>query len=217
MGYLLHKNPALVHSFELPFGKAHVFYPELAADRSEAALLLDIDPIGLVRRRLKGAEGGLHQYVNDRPYAASSFLSVAMSQVFGTAMGGRSKERQELADQPLQFDALVTALPCRGGTELLNRLFEPLGYLVEAKHYHLDERFPEWELARITQFGSGIAFGCKTCSRTSMSLSRSWTPRSITGSGKTKSTNCFAREKVGWRTTLNVTPSSHAISDSIEP
>ncbi len=144
MGYLLHKNPARVHTFELPFGKTYVFYPELAADRSEAALLLDVDPVGLVRRRSQSADGGLHQYVNDRPYAASSFLSVAMSQVFGTAMGGRSKERQELADQPLQFDALITALPCRGGTELLNRLFEPLGYAVEAKHYHLDDYFPEW-------------------------------------------------------------------------
>jgi 3' terminal RNA ribose 2'-O-methyltransferase Hen1 len=144
MGYLLHKNPTRLHSFELPFGKAHVFYPELGATHSEAALLLDVDPVGLVRRRSHGAESGLHQYVNDRPYAASSFLSVAMSQVFGTAMGGRSKERQELADRPLQFDALITALPCRGGAGLLNQLFEPLGYEVEAKHYPLDECFPEW-------------------------------------------------------------------------
>ncbi len=101
MGYLLHKNPARLQSFELPFGKAHVFYPELGATRSEAALLLDVDPVGLVRRRSHTTEGGLHQYVNDRPYAASSFLSVTISQVFGTAMNGRSKERQELADQPL--------------------------------------------------------------------------------------------------------------------
>jgi 3' terminal RNA ribose 2'-O-methyltransferase Hen1 len=144
MGYLLHKNPARLHSFDLPFGKAHVFYPELGAERSEAALLLDVDPVGLVRRRSQGTETGLHQYVNDRPYAASSFLSVAMSQVFGTAMGGRSKERQELADRPLEFDALITALPCRGGTELVNRLFAPLGYEIQAKHYHLDENFPEW-------------------------------------------------------------------------
>lgn len=144
MGYLLHKNPARLHSFELPFGKAHVFYPELGSTHSEAALLLDVDPVGLVRRQSKGADTGLHQYVNDRPYAASSFLSVAMSHVFGTAMSGRSKERQDLADQPLHFDALITALPCRGGTELLRSLFEPLGYEVEAKHYELDEHFPEW-------------------------------------------------------------------------
>ena len=144
LGYLLHKNPSRVHSFELPFGKAHVFYPELSETRSEAALLLDVDAVGLVRKRSQAAELGLYQYVNDRPYAASSFLSVAISQVFGTAMGGRSKERQELADQHLQFDALITALPCRGGTELLSKLFVPLGYQIEAKHYHLDEHFPEW-------------------------------------------------------------------------
>lgn len=144
LGYLLHKNPSRLHSFELPFGKAHIFYPELGATRSQAALLLDVDPVGLVRRGRQGADSDLHQYVNDRPYAASSFLSVAMAQVFGTAMGGRSKERQELADEPHLFDALITALPCRGGTGLLNRLFEPLGYEIEAKHYHLDEHFPEW-------------------------------------------------------------------------
>jgi 3' terminal RNA ribose 2'-O-methyltransferase Hen1 len=144
LGYLLHKNPARVHTFELAFGKAHVFYPELGAARSEAALLLDVDPVGLVRRRSHAGDAGLHQYVNDRPYASSSFLSVAMAQVFGTAMQGRSKERQELADQPLAFDAMITALPCRGGTELLERLFRPLGYEIEAKHYHLDEHFPEW-------------------------------------------------------------------------
>lgn len=144
LGYLLHKNPSRVHSFELPFGKAHVFYSELGRSRSEAALLLDVDPVGLVRKRSQAPDAGLHQYVNDRPYAASSFLSVAISHVFGTAMGGRSKERQELADQPLSFDALITALPCRGGSNLLNKLFEPLGYRVEAKQYPLDEHFPEW-------------------------------------------------------------------------
>jgi 3' terminal RNA ribose 2'-O-methyltransferase Hen1 len=144
MGYLLHKNPARLHSFELAFGKAHVFYPEAGATRSEAALLLDVDPVGLVRRSSPGDQTGLYQYVNDRPYAASSFLSVAIAQVFGTALSGRSKERQELAERPLEFEALITALPCRGGTTLLKRLFEPLGYDVEAKHYHLDEQFPEW-------------------------------------------------------------------------
>ncbi len=144
LGYLLHKNPSRLHSFELPFGKAHVFYPERGENHSEAALLLDVDPVGLVRGRSHAAEAGLHQYVNDRPYAASSFLSVAMSHVFGTAMGGRSKERQELADQPLQLNALITALPCRGGAELLNKLFEPLGYEVRAEQYSLDDHFPEW-------------------------------------------------------------------------
>lgn len=133
-----------MHTFELPFGKAYVFYPELGTFRSEAALLLDVDGISLVRGRSHAAEAGLHQYVNDRPYAASSFLSVAIAHVFGTAMGGRSKESKSLQTSRFSSTRLITALPCRGGTELLNKLFSPLGYQIEAKHYYLDERFPEW-------------------------------------------------------------------------
>lgn len=144
LGFLLHKNPARLHSFDLPFGKAHVFYPELGPARSEAALLLEVDVVGMVRGRSETGARGLSEYVNDRPYAASSFLSVAIAQVFGTGMAGRSKERQELADQSHPFEALITALPCRGGSELLNNLFGPLGYAVEAKQYHLDDHFPEW-------------------------------------------------------------------------
>jgi hypothetical protein len=95
LGYLLHKSPFRVHSFEQVFGKAHVFYPETTDERCTAALLLEIDPIGLVRdRRGPSGEGhALEQYVNDRPYAASSFLSVAISRTFGTAITGKSKEQ----------------------------------------------------------------------------------------------------------------------------
>lgn len=144
LGYLLHKNPARVHSFDLTFGKAHVFYPELTEVRSQAALLLDVDPVGLVRARSQSADNSLHQYVNDRPYAASSFLSVAISRTLGTAMNGRSKERQQLADTPVPFEAMITAIPCRGAPDLLLELFEPLGYEIETKHYNLDDRFLEW-------------------------------------------------------------------------
>jgi 3' terminal RNA ribose 2'-O-methyltransferase Hen1 len=146
LGFLLHKSPFRVHSIEQVFGKAHVFYPEASADRCTAALLLEIDPIGLVRdRHGPSGEGfSLEQYVNDRPYAASSFLSVAIARTFGTAMTGRSKERQELADCPLALEAKISVLPCRGGEELLRQLFEPLGYVVTATRHTLDERFPEW-------------------------------------------------------------------------
>src|SRR5438046_7088480 len=109
LGYLLHKSPFRVHSFEQVFGKAHVFYPEATPERCSAALLLEIDPIGLVRNR-RGPSGEAHaleQYVNDRPYAASSFLSVAIARTFGTAMTGKSKERQELADAPLPLEARI--------------------------------------------------------------------------------------------------------------
>src|SRR5919197_5941313 len=115
LGYLLHKHPERVQEFSLPFGSAHVFYPEVDEDRCTAALLLDIDPVGLVRgRRGPAGEGGaLEQYVNDRPYVASSFLSVAIARVLGSALGGRSKERPELVQQSLPLEARVSALPCR--------------------------------------------------------------------------------------------------------
>jgi 3' terminal RNA ribose 2'-O-methyltransferase Hen1 len=144
LGYLLHKNPARLHSFPVSFGQAHVFYPEATAERCTAALLLDVDPVGLVRR------GGpaLEAYVNDRPYVASSFLSVAIAQVYGTALGGRSRERPELAATPLLLRATLAALPARGGEPLLRRLFEPLGYTVAAERHPLDERFLDWGPSR---------------------------------------------------------------------
>ncbi len=146
LGYLLHKNPARAQSFPLSFGQAHVFYPEARPERCTAALLLDVDPVGLVRGR-QGSPGegqALEQYVNDRPYVASSFLSVAIAQVFGSALAGRSKERPDLADTPLPFQAALPVLPCRGGEAILRRLFEPLGYAVAARRLPLDPHFPEW-------------------------------------------------------------------------
>lgn len=79
LGYLLHKHPGKPQSFDLAFGRAHVFYIEATAERCTAALLLDVDPIGLVRG--KGTERTLDQYVNDRPYVASSMLAVAIAQL----------------------------------------------------------------------------------------------------------------------------------------
>src|SRR6266852_1265467 len=103
LGYLLHKRPDRLQSFPLSFGQVHVFYPEASEERCTAALLLDVDPVGLVRGgRGPGGDGGLlEQYVNDRPYVASSFLSVAIAQVFRSAMAGTSKGRPELAETPL--------------------------------------------------------------------------------------------------------------------
>jgi len=145
LGYLLHKNPAKLHSFELSFGKAHVFYPEATTERCTAALLLDVDPVGLVRGKRGQHEGGtLDQYVNDRPYVLSSFLSVAMGRAFGTAMSGRSKGRQGLADLPIPLTANLTVVACRAGEGLIRELFEPLEYSVVAQQHPLDEKFPEW-------------------------------------------------------------------------
>ena len=145
LGYLLHKNPQRMHSLELSFGKAHLFYPEATHERCTAALLLDVDPVGLVRGKRGQHEGGtLDQYVNDRPYVLSSFLSVAMGRALGTAMTGRSQGRQELADQKIPLTATMAVVACRGGEPLLRELFEPLGYGVSAEHHPLDEKFPEW-------------------------------------------------------------------------
>src|SRR5947207_7480120 len=121
LGYLLHKNPARLQSFPLSFGQAHVFYPEATPERCTAALVLDVDPIGLVRNR-RGPAGDRHsleQYVNDRPYVASSFLSVAIAQVFASALSGRSKDRPELTEAALPLHAKLAVLPCRGGEDFL--------------------------------------------------------------------------------------------------
>jgi 3' terminal RNA ribose 2'-O-methyltransferase Hen1 len=151
LGYLLHKNPERPQVFELNFGKAYVFYPEAEETRCTAALLLDIDPLDLARGKVGSKEGGLFDYVNDRPYVSSSFMSVAISSVYGTAMSGRCATRQALADSPLELSAAVTALPCRGDTAMLERVFSPLGYSVEhTKHATevLDERHPDWGAGR---------------------------------------------------------------------
>ncbi|MEH1830622.1 MAG: 3' terminal RNA ribose 2'-O-methyltransferase Hen1 [Nostoc sp.] len=140
LGYLLHKHPDRCQSFDLSFGKAHIFYPEASVERCTLALLLDVDPMKLVRGR--GAR--LEQYVSDRPYVASSFLSVAIAQVFSTALGGRCKDLPELAQTPIPLVTKLSVLPCRGGEEFLRQLFEPLGYSVSAEGHSLDEKFPDW-------------------------------------------------------------------------
>jgi 3' terminal RNA ribose 2'-O-methyltransferase Hen1 len=129
LGFLLHKHPERVHETELAFGKAYVFYPEASETRCEAALVLDIDPVGLVRGRGAG-DGLLDHYVNDRPYAASSFLSVALTRSLRSAMAGRSTERPALADSDIPLEATITPLPARGGEAQVRALFEPLGWTV---------------------------------------------------------------------------------------
>ncbi|HEX8507577.1 MAG TPA: 3' terminal RNA ribose 2'-O-methyltransferase Hen1, partial [Hymenobacter sp.] len=145
LGYLLHKNPARLQSLEVAGGQAHVFYPEATPERCTAALLLDLDPVGLVRGR-GGASGegfALEQYVNDRPYVASSFLSAALSKAFGTAMNGTCKDRPNLPAQALPL-AVKVAVVSAPGPDWPRRLFEPLGYEVEIETTPLDPTVPEW-------------------------------------------------------------------------
>ncbi len=143
LGWLLHKRPDRAQSFDLTFGRAHVFYPVAADGLCTAVLLLDVDPVGLVRRQ--AGPQLLAQYVNDRPYVASSFLSVAIAQVFGSALSGNCKARPELAEEPLPLSARLAVVPCRrGGEAFLRKLFEPLGYTLHVAQHPLDVRFPEW-------------------------------------------------------------------------
>jgi 3' terminal RNA ribose 2'-O-methyltransferase Hen1 len=134
----------------LSFGRATVFHPEATADRCTVCLLLEVDPIGMVRRKSGPAGDGaiFSQYVNDRPYVASSFLSVAISEVFGTAMTGRSKDRPELAATPIPLEVHIPVLPSKGGEQLIRELFEPLGYSLELERLALDTTFPDWGASR---------------------------------------------------------------------
>jgi 3' terminal RNA ribose 2'-O-methyltransferase Hen1 len=145
MGYLLHKNPDGVQSFDIPSGRVHIFYPENSENRCTLALLTDIDPVTLVRGRSGSEESGpLEHYINDRPYTASSFLSVAITKVFSSALNGTCNKRPELVSKPLSLEIKIAVVPCRGGEAVLRRLFEPLGYEVQVQRHPLDEKFPEW-------------------------------------------------------------------------
>ena len=146
LGYLLHKHPDKCQSFPMTFGQAHVFYPESTAEKCTATLLLDVNPVNLVRGKSNSqGEGRLSQYVNDRPYVASSFMSVAISKVFRTALSGRCKDLPELVEQAIPLTVNLPVLPCRGGISFLQELFEPLGYEVAGETIPLDPTFPQWQ------------------------------------------------------------------------
>lgn len=148
LGFLLHKHPERVQTQPLSFGTASVFYPQVSAQQTTAALLVEVDPVALSRTARPGADqqGGapLEPYVNDRPYASGSFLAVALRDAFGTAFTGRSKDRQALADRALAFSVHLPCVTARGPEDLPQRLFEPLGYAVQATPIPLDPLYPEW-------------------------------------------------------------------------
>ena len=143
LGFLLHKNPSNLHSAGLTFGKAFVFYSAATPERCTACMLLEIDPVELVRGAQK-----LEDYVNDRPYVSSSYLAVAIARVFGTALAGNCQKRPELVDTKLPLEVAVEVIRSRGGEVALRRLFEPLGYRVDATQLPLDEKLPEWGESR---------------------------------------------------------------------
>jgi len=145
LGFLLHKHPGRLQTFPTATGAAHVFYPEATAGRCTAALLLEVDPVALVRGtagRNKPSDGELAQYVNDRPYAASSMLAVALKEAFRTALTGRCDARPELARSPIPLEIRIPALRCRGGQDLAHSVFEPLGWTTTAPSQPLQPE--EW-------------------------------------------------------------------------
>ncbi|MEM9917305.1 MAG: 3' terminal RNA ribose 2'-O-methyltransferase Hen1 [Bacteroidota bacterium] len=146
LGYLLGKHPDRHQSRELAFGTAHIFYPEASPDRCTAVLMLEMNAVALSRRMRKQNKGSdlLEHYVNDRPYVASSFLSSAISRVFGSALNGTCKDRSALVDQALPLEARLPTIVSKGGEALIRQLFEPLGYELELTAYPLDPHFLEW-------------------------------------------------------------------------
>jgi 3' terminal RNA ribose 2'-O-methyltransferase Hen1 len=134
LGFLLHKHPGRAQAFEVASGTAHVFYPQATRERCTAALLLEVDPVALVR----GPGDSVTHYVNDRPYAASSLLAVALKGVFGTALTGRCAARPELAASAIPLEIHVPALRCAGGAGLVSRVFGPLGWDVRAEPVPLE-------------------------------------------------------------------------------
>jgi 3' terminal RNA ribose 2'-O-methyltransferase Hen1 len=144
LGYLLHKNPERVQVFDVTYGKAHVFYPSAGQQECTAALLLEVDPVALVRGKGRNTpDFALSQYVNDRPYAASSLLAASLGHVFRSALRGRCDQRPDLAAAPLPLRIEVPTLICRE-PELAAALFEPLGWTVAAEPVALDPAFPQW-------------------------------------------------------------------------
>jgi len=148
LGFLLHKHPDHVHTREFPFGQATVFYPEASEEACTAAVLLDVDPVTMVRGR-GGRDGAEDQYVNDRPYVASSLLSVVLARWFNSALSGRCERMPDLVSIALPLEARLAVVPCRGGDAFLRELFEPLGYQVETRRHALDDSIPELGESRL--------------------------------------------------------------------
>jgi 3' terminal RNA ribose 2'-O-methyltransferase Hen1 len=142
MGYLLGKHPQSVFERDFSGGKIWVFYPEIANDHLTIACLTEIDPVGLVRG--PAANALLEQYVNDRPYVASSLTSVALKTAFATAMSGRSQSHPERVTEKVRWEATLPAVACDAGENLIRRIFTPLGYTVTTARLPLDAQFPAW-------------------------------------------------------------------------
>jgi len=150
LGYLLHKHPDRVRTVRVGTGKAHVFYPEATEERCTATLMVEVDPIALSRgpkgrgRGQRQPAASLEPYVNDRPYAASSFLSVALGKLYRSALIGNCEAKPELVEKQLDLQIGVPVVAARGGEDTVRRLFEPLGWNVSCTPLPLDSQFDSW-------------------------------------------------------------------------
>jgi 3' terminal RNA ribose 2'-O-methyltransferase Hen1 len=149
LGYLLHKHPDKLQTIELSVGQAHVFYPEANEELCTVCLLLDINPVDLVRNT-KGKNIFLPEhYVNDRPYTSNSFLSTAIVKAFGSAINGVCHAKPELTTTSIPFQATIYSLKVDCEKQYINKLFEPLGYQVTYDIIPPDSQFPEWGEGKI--------------------------------------------------------------------
>jgi 3' terminal RNA ribose 2'-O-methyltransferase Hen1 len=146
-GYLLGKHPDSVFERSFSLGRITVFYLVASAERMTVAMVVEVDPVGLVRRPAQFA--GLDQYVNDRPCVASSIMSVALNEAFSTALAGKCKQHPELILERPRWTIEVPAIACDAGADLIERVFAPLGYTVTSNRLPLDAYFPSWGEADI--------------------------------------------------------------------
>jgi 3' terminal RNA ribose 2'-O-methyltransferase Hen1 len=145
LGHLLHKHPDRAFKSEGSQSDYYCFFPVATAEYCKACLVLNFnsrpESNGHGRPFLPQLQS---QYINDRPYVAGSQLSIAIADVFGTAMNGKSKDRQNLADIALPFEIEISAVHCNAGADFIQKIFEPLGYTVEVSNTKLNEKFPAW-------------------------------------------------------------------------
>ena len=209
LGFLLHKHPDKAQTFSTSYGTAHVFYPEASAERCTAALLLEVDPVALVRRGKGKGRGGapdsaLAQYVNDRPYAASSLLAVALSdacsrsalkgRVRGAARAGRAAAAAARSRCP--------RCPPAAAPSWSRGCFEPLGWTGRGRAGAAGRAVPASGATRGTygwcwRASCGSPTRCASCT----SCCRCSTTPSTTGSRPTRWTSCCAPARAGWPTT----------------
>ena len=142
LSWLLHKRPNRLQAFDLPYGKAFVFFPEYTETRSVVSLLLEINQEAL-NDLCKNKEGEF-QFVNPRQFLSSSLLSGAIGKVFSSAIKGICADKPELVNKEYDLELELTNFSCRLKPEYVARIFKPLGYAIAFDNISSD--FPREKL-----------------------------------------------------------------------